>query len=275
MKQLRAGRLMVAAVVVVVAALALGVSVAGAHRSDSGFDSVVSGLGNPRGIAFDEHGQLYVAESGDGGTLCRDAAGCVGLTSKITKVDVKAGTKSPFITGLLSVGDNTGTFSIGATGVAVNDGKVYALMGGNPNGAPPASVCNGAQDCLDAIAAAQNLGGVLRADRKRATSTGSRTSAPSTTSGRPTTTRRSLWMAGRAAYEQSPRIAAAPATPTSTPATRTRTRWPRARAGTTWSTAARTRSPGCRAMVTQACWPRSPTRPLRRVKIPMTPCRRA
>ena len=38
-------------------------------------------------------------------------------------------------------------------------------MATNPNGAPPASVCNGAKDCLDAIAAAQHLGGVLRADR--------------------------------------------------------------------------------------------------------------
>ena len=167
MKKLHAGRRLLAAVAMVMAALGLGVSVAGAHNNDLGFDSIVSGLGNPRGIAFDDHGKvLYVAESGDAGTLCLDATTCVGLTSKITKVNVKAGTMSPFVTGLLSVGDNTGTFSIGATGVAVNDGKVYALMGLNPNGAPPASVCGGAQDCLDAIAAAQNLGGVLRADRK-------------------------------------------------------------------------------------------------------------
>jgi hypothetical protein len=167
MRMLRASRLLLGAAALAVVALALGASVAGAHNNDPGFDSVVSGLGNPRGIAFDEHGkQLYVAESGDSGALCLSATTCVGLTAKITKVDIEAGTKSPFITGLLSVGDNTGTFSIGATGVAVNDGKVYALMGLNLNGAPPASVCSGAQDCLDAIAAAQNLGGVLRADRK-------------------------------------------------------------------------------------------------------------
>ena len=144
-RKLHVGRRLLVAVATVVAALGLGASVAGAHNNDPGFDSVVSGLGNPRGIAFDDHGKvLYVAESGDAGTLCLDATTCVGLTAKITKVDVKAGTMSPFITGLLSVGDNTGTFSIGATGVAVNDGKVYALMGLNSNGAPPASVCNGA-----------------------------------------------------------------------------------------------------------------------------------
>jgi hypothetical protein len=166
MKQLRAGRLTAAAVAVVAAALALGASVAGAHRADSGFDSVVSGLGNPRGLAFGEHGQLYVAEGGDGGPLCMGAQGCVGLTSKITKVDVRQGTKSDFITGLLSLGgsDKTGTFVVGATGVSVIHDTVFALMGGNPSGIPDPSVCAGAPDCLAAIAAAQNLGGVLDAE---------------------------------------------------------------------------------------------------------------
>ncbi len=126
MKKLHAGRRLLAAVAMVMASLGLGVSVAGAHNNDLGFDSVVSGLGNPRGIAFDAHGkQLYVAESGDAGTLCLDATDCVGFTSKITKVDVKAGTMSPFITGLPSRRPHRHVLYL-ATGVAVNQARSTA-----------------------------------------------------------------------------------------------------------------------------------------------------
>ena len=104
-------------------------------------------------------------EGGDSGSVCFPD-GCAGLTSKISKVDVVAGSKSDFITGLLSLGDETGFFSIGATGVAVQGNQVFALMGGNPIAVPPLSACPGSSDpanCPAAIAAAANLGGVLRA----------------------------------------------------------------------------------------------------------------
>ena len=272
MKKLHAGRRLLAAVRCRAWGLGLGVSVAGAHNNDLGFDSIVSGLGNPRGIAFDDHGKvLYVAESGDAGTLCLDATTCVGLTSKITKVNVKGRDDEPVRHGP-AVGRRQHRHLLHRRDGRCRERRQgYAFMGLNPT----------ARRLLRSVAGARTASTQSRLPRTsvgccaltvRATSSGSRTSARSISNGRPTTTRPSRWMAGKAARCSRP-IAAAPAIRTSTPATRTRTRWPPGKTGTTWSTAARIRSPGCCATAIQACWPRCRTR--LREAMHMTPCRRA
>jgi hypothetical protein len=145
-----------------------------AGAADTGFDQVVSGLSNPRGIAFSANGTLYVAEGGNAGTVCfpgesteEGGALCAGQTAGVARVDVRAGTATSFLSGLVSLGDSTGLFSIGASGLAVKGNQVFAVMGGNPAHVPPVEVCAGSTDpagCPDLLAAAgQQLGGVVRA----------------------------------------------------------------------------------------------------------------
>lgn len=61
---------------------------------------VASGLANPRGLAFDHRGHLYVAEAGSGGDSDKCIASpegglqCLGFTSALTRVD-KTGSNPP------------------------------------------------------------------------------------------------------------------------------------------------------------------------------------
>jgi hypothetical protein len=61
---------------------------------------VATGLANPRGLAFDHHGNLYVAEAGSGGDSDKCIASpeggvqCLGFTSALTRVD-KTGSNPP------------------------------------------------------------------------------------------------------------------------------------------------------------------------------------
>ena len=78
-------------------AAASGAAAAPAAPAHSGSTSgkvslVASGLDNPRGLAFDARGHLYVAEAGHGGSLCigqspEGGESCAGLSSGISKVE--------------------------------------------------------------------------------------------------------------------------------------------------------------------------------------------
>ena len=162
---LRARRL---AAMLVGGLLALSV-IAPAVAADAPYQTVVDGLRNPRGLDVSADGKLYVAEGGESGDVCFDGIGteeggtlCVGLSARISRVDTASGTRSDFITGLVSVGGPL--FAIGASGVAVQGNQVFGLMGANDVAIPPAEMCGGGPACAAAVAAAQaQLGHVLRA----------------------------------------------------------------------------------------------------------------
>src|SRR5690348_6534514 len=56
---------------------------------------VATGLDNPRGLALDGHGRLYVGEAGHAGPFCVGAGEmgpeCVGLTSQIGWINLASG----------------------------------------------------------------------------------------------------------------------------------------------------------------------------------------
>jgi hypothetical protein len=139
-----------------------------AEASDPGYDTVVQGLRNPRGIDFSADGKLYVAEAGEAGDVCFEGIQteeggplCGGSSARISRVDTRSGARSDYITGLVSVGGPL--FAIGASGVAVHGNQVFGLMGLNDQSVPPAQACGGGADCSAFVdAAAAQLGHLLR-----------------------------------------------------------------------------------------------------------------
>jgi hypothetical protein len=101
---------------------------------------IATGLDNPRGVAFDENGALYVVEAGRGGTgPCILASNnqnvCYGATGALTRVS--GGTQQRVLTGLPSLAVPAGTAATGAHDIAIkNKNNVYLLIGLQ---APPAS----------------------------------------------------------------------------------------------------------------------------------------
>jgi hypothetical protein len=79
---------------------------------------VVSGLDNPRGLAFGPEGALYIAQAGRGGDgLCGpgpEGVRCYGDSGAITRFDPKTGATSEVVTGLPSLATEEGQmFAIG------------------------------------------------------------------------------------------------------------------------------------------------------------------
>ena len=101
--------------------------------------TVASGLDNPRGLAFDRNGALYVAEAGKGGTApCRPGPEggqvCFGLSGAITKI--ARGSQRRVVSGLPSSAAPDGTQASGPSDVYVDKrGKVLYLigLGGSPD----------------------------------------------------------------------------------------------------------------------------------------------
>ena len=161
---------------VIRAALAAGVLVAASapalatvSADGAPYSTVVDGLRNPRGLDVSANGTLYVAEAGEAGDVCFEGIEteeggdlCGGLSSRISHIDVRAGTREDFITDLASAGGPL--FAIGASGVAVQGNQVYGLMGLNDVAVPPADLCGNTDDCTSFVAAASTqLGHLLRA----------------------------------------------------------------------------------------------------------------
>jgi YVTN family beta-propeller protein len=105
----------------------------------AGCTVVASGLFNPRGIALDADGTLYIAEAGDAGDeavfassgegtpAATEPVTSYGLTGRISKV-TPDGTQSVVAGGLPSY--TFGTEIVGPSGVAVAGGKLYVSVGG-------------------------------------------------------------------------------------------------------------------------------------------------
>jgi len=154
--------------VALAAAVLLATIVAAPVGASPGYTVVASGLANPRGLAFSADGKLYVAEAGQAGNVCFDGIPteeggtlCAGFSAAITRVNTRTGAKSPYISGLLSIGGPL--FAIGASGVAVKGNQVYGLMGANSIKVPPPAACGGGAECQAVVAAAKvQLGHLLR-----------------------------------------------------------------------------------------------------------------
>jgi hypothetical protein len=107
---------------------------------------IASGLANPRGMNFDKHGDLWIAEAGSGafvngatpaGATCfpgeEGGNSCFGTTGAFTRVH--AGSQERVVTGLPSIGDQTtGGSALGASDILPDGHHVVGLIGagGNP-----------------------------------------------------------------------------------------------------------------------------------------------
>ena len=69
--------------------------------------TVVSGLDNPRDLAFGGDGKLYVAEAGHGGTACftipQQGKNCVGFTSGVSRINIAGKSAARVLSGLFSI----------------------------------------------------------------------------------------------------------------------------------------------------------------------------
>src|SRR5712691_6262638 len=99
-------RRLIPALVVTLAVALTGASGAGATTTSV----VMSGLDNPRGLAFGPEGALYVAEAGRGGSgpciVLRGAPQCYGATGAVSRL--WRGEHERVATGLPSYADLTG-----------------------------------------------------------------------------------------------------------------------------------------------------------------------
>ena len=126
-------RLRMAMLVAVLAAAALAVP-AGAQAPPA-VTPVVSGLDNPRDLAFGPAGQLYVAEAGRGGSQCvkggpEGGSTCIGFTSGISSIDLATSRARRVVSGLVSVADKGGTAATGVDGISVLGDRVFGIMTG-------------------------------------------------------------------------------------------------------------------------------------------------
>jgi hypothetical protein len=132
--------------------LILGVSSSSAVSAPQ-VHNVVTHLNNPRGLAVDAAGHIWIAESGAAGRYCQGTGAnetCVGSTSSVSVFD---GTHlNRVINGLISIGGAGGVGTGGASAVAVAPGGIQVIMGANsfevPLGGFPASLLNAARGQL-------------------------------------------------------------------------------------------------------------------------------
>ncbi|MGH3601872.1 MAG: ScyD/ScyE family protein, partial [Pseudonocardiaceae bacterium] len=120
---------------------------AGAASRARQLRTVARGLDNPRGLAFLPNGTLAVAEAGHAGRLCLGPGECGGLTGRIIALNPGGGHRRTLAAGFPSIGGPFAPFGLG--GLAVGGGKLYAIVGENPQEfGNPNKDCKGQPACL-------------------------------------------------------------------------------------------------------------------------------
>jgi hypothetical protein len=104
--------------------------------------TVVSGLDNPRDLAFSPNGRLYVAEAGHGGPECvnggEEGTICLGFTSAISRVRIASHRSTRIVSGLASGADRSGAFATGVDGISfARNGRLYGIMTSSRDVIPP------------------------------------------------------------------------------------------------------------------------------------------
>ena len=92
--------------------------------------TVVSGLDNPRDLAFSADGKLYVAEAGHGGKFCfGQGAGrlCGGSTSGISRVNVATSSARRVVSGLVSTASPNGFGAGGLDGISILGERIFGI----------------------------------------------------------------------------------------------------------------------------------------------------
>ena len=102
-------------------------------------NAIVSGLNNPRGVAYDADGNLYVTEAGAAGSQLvmsgEEGDTYVGLTSQVIKVAAD-GTSMPVVPFLASFG-SPDTEIIGAMRAYPQGGSIWVVLNGAGTNYPP------------------------------------------------------------------------------------------------------------------------------------------
>jgi len=147
----RPASIVAAAALVVAGPLAVA---APAQADGSGYDVVVSGLDNPRGVAIAANGRVYVAEAGTGGDALQvpspeGGSLGVGFSGQVRSYDPMTGSSSVVLSGLLSAAGEDGTAEGGPAGLATRGSTVYVIMGGYQQ-MIPAFVTGSAADAIRA-----------------------------------------------------------------------------------------------------------------------------
>jgi hypothetical protein len=120
----RRGRFTVAALAV---STAFGVATAPSASAATTVTTVLSGLNNPRGVAFDGAGHLYLSESG----VYSNSAPVLTRTGRVSKYRVDGGTWRKVWTngGFESLSDaENGPEVLGPEGISAGDGDVKMIM---------------------------------------------------------------------------------------------------------------------------------------------------
>ncbi|MDP9151457.1 MAG: ScyD/ScyE family protein [Myxococcota bacterium] len=138
-------------------------NVAGAATHRVSLRTVARGLDNPRGLVFLSAGTLAVAEAGHAGNVCLAPGQCLGLNGRVTAIKLLGEHHTALVTGLPSFGGPFGTF--GAGGLAVQRGRLYSIVGLNPQSfGDPTTTCAGKPDtssCVASVTAVQQGTGLL------------------------------------------------------------------------------------------------------------------